>query len=263
MIRVAVLVICLCLGAQDSLADSPFHLDQKRDWILIGGGAAFGVAGMVMYSRIDPLTPDEIANLDVNDINSFDRDAVSPYRETEAGDALLYASYLLPFTFLAQEQAREDWKTLGVLWVETMALQLGINGFVKSTVLRTRPYVYDPDTPMDKKTSAKARVSFYSGHTSTTAANCFFVARVFHEYFTSRRAKVLLWTGAAIYPALTGYLRRDSGHHWRTDVITGYAVGALIGFLVPQLHLSFRDGNISARPVSISGGTGLALQVAF
>jgi hypothetical protein len=158
---------------------------------------------MAMYSRIDPLTPDEIADLDINDVNSFDRGAMSPYRETGAGDALLYTSYLLPLTFLAHERAREDWKTLGVLWVETLALQLGINGFVKSTVLRTRPYAYDPDTPMDNKASKQARVSFYSGHTSTTAANCFFVARVFHEYLTSRRAKILLWTGAAIYPALT------------------------------------------------------------
>jgi membrane-associated phospholipid phosphatase len=218
---------------------------------------------MVMYSRIDPLTPDEIADLDINDVNSFDRGAVNPYRETQAGDALLYTSYLLPLTFLANDQAREDWKTLGVLWVETMALNLGINGFVKSAVHRTRPYAYEPDTPMDEKTSAKARVSFYSGHTSTTAANCFFVARVFHEYLTSRNAKILVWTGAAIYPALTGYLRRDSGHHWRTDVLTGYAVGGLIGFLVPQLHLSLRDGDISVLPVSNSRGTGLALQVAF
>lgn len=245
------------------MADPPFRVERKWDLMTIGGGAALGAAGLIIYSAMEPLTPDEISSLDLDDVNSFDRNAVNPYREARAADVLRSSSFLLPLAFLANENSREDWKTLGVLWVETMALDLGINGFIKSTVRRTRPYAYEPDTPMDRKTSRDARVSFYSGHASTTAANCFFVARVFHEYLESRSAKILVWTGAAVYPALTGYLRVDSGHHWPTDVITGYAVGALIGYLVPQLHLSLRDGDISVRPVSDSRGTGLVLKVDF
>jgi membrane-associated phospholipid phosphatase len=99
--------------------------------------------------------------------------------------------------------------------------------------------------------------------TASTAANCFFVARVFQEYLASRTLKVLIWTGAALYPALTGFLRRDSGHHWRTDVMIGYVVGGLIGYLVPQLHLTGKDRGVSLQPVSSSGGIGLAIHVAF
>ena len=244
-------------------AEAPFALEPKREWILLGTGAALGVTSLAMLSQVDPLTLDEIAALDINDVNSFDRGAVEPYRETAAGDGLLYASYLLPLTFLTYKDTREDWQTLGVMWIQTMILQASINGIVKAAVLRTRPYVYDPDTPLDRKTSDSARLSFYSGHTSTTAANSFFVARVFHEYLTCRRAKVLVWTGAALYPALTGFLRRDSGHHWRTDVMTGYVVGGLIGYLVPQLHLTDRGREVSLQPVSSFGGAGLAIQVTF
>jgi membrane-associated phospholipid phosphatase len=257
------LVTCLCLTAKPVRAGSPFALEPKREWILLGTGAALGATSLVLDSAVDPLTPEEIAALDINDVNSFDRGAVKPYRETEAGDGLLYASLLLPFTFLAHEDARQDWRTLGVMWIQTMLLQSGVNGIVKAGVLRTRPYVYDPETPMDKKTSKSARFSFYSGHTSTTAANSFYVARVFHEYLKGRNTRILLWTGAALYPALTGFARRDSGHHWRTDVMTGYVVGGLIGFLVPQLHLSYGNGELSCRPASSFGCTGLAVCLFF
>lgn len=45
-----------------------------------------------------------------------------------------------------------------------------------------------------------------------------------------------MWTGAAILPALTGITRVKAGKHYWTDVITGYAVGALVGTLTPLLH---------------------------
>lgn len=263
ILGMAALVLCLCTGAATAGANSPFTLEPKREWILLGTGAALGIASLTLMSHVDPLTPDEIAVLDINDVNSFDQGSVGPYRETDAGDGLLYASFLLPLTFLTYGETRDDWQTIGMMWIETMLLQASINGIVKASVQRTRPYAYDPETSMDIKTSEAARVSFYSGHTSTTAANSFFVASVFQEYLTSRKAKILIWTGAALYPALTGYLRRDSGHHWRTDVITGYVVGGFIGYLVPRLHLAGKDRRVSLQPSSSFGGTGLAVEVSF
>ena len=45
-----------------------------------------------------------------------------------------------------------------------------------------------------------------------------------------------MWTGAAIVPALVGFTRVKAGKHYWTDVLTGYAVGALVGTLTPFLH---------------------------
>jgi membrane-associated phospholipid phosphatase len=261
---IAVIAVYLCVSTTPVAAESPFELEPRREWILLGTGAALGVTTLALISQVDRLTLDEIATLDINNVNSFDRRDMEPYRETAAGDALLYTSYLLPLTFLTYEDTRKDWQTLGVMWIQTVLLQTGLNGIVKASVLRTRPYVYDPETPIDVKTSKSARFSFYSGHTAATAANSFFVARVFQEYLASGKAKALIWTGAVIYPAFTAYMRRESGHHWRTDVMTGYTVGALIGYLVPQLHLTDKGRRVSLQPVSSSsGGAGVAVNVTF
>lgn len=249
--------------AQASSAQSPYDLETKREWILLGSGAVLGISALAIINSVDPLSIEEIEALDPDDINSFDRSGVQPYRDTHAGDALLYGSFLLPLTLLGPVETREDWKTLGVMWAETVLISSGLNGVVKGLVLRTRPYVYDPQTPMEEKLATGARLSFYSGHTSATAANCFFVAKVFNDYLENRAAKAAIWTGAAVYPALTGYLRRDSGHHFRTDVITGYCIGALTGYFVPVLHRVRTTNKLSFYPVPVDGSVGLGMQIVF
>ncbi len=257
------LALFLMAWAQAGAAQSPYDLESKREWILLGSGAAAGITALAIIENVEPLTNEEIALLNLDDINEFDRSGVEPYRDTEVGDALLYASFVLPFTLLVPVETRQDWKTLGVMWAETVLLSAGINGVVKGLALRTRPYVYDPQTPMDEKLDVEARVSFYSGHTSLTAANCFFVAKVFNDYLDNSAAKAAIWTGAALYPALTGYLRRDSGHHFRTDVITGYCIGALVGYFVPELHRVRTTDKLSFYPVPVEGSVGLGMQVVF
>jgi membrane-associated phospholipid phosphatase len=67
---------------------------------------------------------------------------------------------------------------------------------------------------------------------------------------------------AAVYPALVGYLRRDSAKHFRSDVITGYLVGALIGIGVPLLHKT-RNRDLTVSPVASFSQIGLALRYRF
>jgi membrane-associated phospholipid phosphatase len=64
-----------------------------------------------------------------------------------------------------------------------------------------------------------------------------------------------VWTGAITLPAIVGYLRVKAGRHYPSDVIVGYGVGALIGYLVPTLHKRTRDLNIDL--ISSDGGLGL------
>ena len=224
---------------------SPYDLELKRELILIGSGALLNITGLIVVENISPLTVQEINELDVNDINSFDRIAIKPHRESLNGDYLLYGSFLLPLTFLANDYTRHDWQMLGAMWLEVMAIQSGINLLIKGLAKRARPYVYDPNTPLEKKQTVGARLSFYSGHTSTTAATTFYIARVFSNYLSNKTVKTLIWIGAAIYPALTGYLRRDTGNHFRTDVITGYLIGAAIGYFIPEIHLRNEALNVS------------------
>jgi len=216
---------------------SPYDLELKNELLLLGGGVSSIIVGAIIADNVSPLSLQEINELDVNDINSFDRNAIKPFHESLNGDYLLYGSFLLPLTFLANDNTRRDWQMLGTMWLEVMAIQSGINLITKALTKRTRPYVYDPNTPLEKKQTVGARLSFYSGHAATTAATTFYIARVFSDYLSNKTVKTFIWIRAAIYPTLTGYLRRDTGNHFRTDVITGYLIGAAIGYFIPELHL--------------------------
>ena len=258
-----VLVVCgLLFSATTTRAASPYRLDRAREWVWLGTGAAIGIGGIVLTASTDPLTAEEIAGLDAGDINRFDREGMEPYRDDHAGDALSVTSYFLPLALLARPDARRDAATLGVMWLEATFFNLGVDGICKATVLRNRPYVYDAEAPPELKTSTSARFSFYSGHSASTAMNCFFAASVLSDYIDDGRAEALLWTGAALFPAVTSYLRVDSGHHFRSDVLTGYVTGAAIGWLVPVLHRVEND-RFSLHPASVGGSPGLAARVSF
>ena len=53
----------------------------------------------------------------------------------------------------------------------------------------------------------------------------------------------MVWGGAIILPALTGYAKVDAGEHFYTDVIVGYSIGAIIGYFVPVMHLKSKNQN--------------------
>jgi membrane-associated phospholipid phosphatase len=243
----------------------PYNLETQREIWLLSGGTAMSLAGLIMMENITPLTPQQISELNPAAINNFDRHNMGHYRENWNGDLMLYLSFALPFTFAFNEQMRRDWQTLAVLGAEVVLIQSGINSMVKRIALRTRPYVYQSDVPTEKKTSKDARVSFYSGHTSTTAAICFYVAAVYAQYLHDPTAKYLIWTAAALYPAVTGYLRVASGNHFVTDVLAGYTAGALIGYFIPRLHRSENKYALSLDYINYAGvyHLGLKYQLKF
>jgi membrane-associated phospholipid phosphatase len=243
--------------------NSPYTLDLTREAVLLGGGAAMGISGLIIMNSITPLTAAEIAALDPADVNAFDRPAIGRYREDPDGDLLLYASFLFPLSFLANQNTRRDWKILGVIGAEVLLFQSGLNALIKSSIPRIRPYAYDPDTPMDKKMEKDARVSFYSGHTATTAALSFYVAKVFSDYLEDSTTKTLLWTCAVLYPAIVGYLRMDSAHHFPTDVLTGYALGALLGYFIPEMHRVQEERNMAVSCRYSVKGVAVGLSIRF
>jgi membrane-associated phospholipid phosphatase len=146
---------------------------------------------------------------------------------------------------------------------EVLLLQSGLNFIVKSLTQRVRPYCYDNKTPFIEKTGVSAKLSFYSGHTSTTAALSFFVAKVFADYLSSSSTKFIIWTSAAIYPALTGLLRLDSGSHFRSDIIVGYVTGALIGYFIPVLHRSQLKDHLAVHTIFSSDHVALGIRCSF
>ena len=243
--------------------DLPKHqLNINRDIWLTAGGVALLTAGALTMSQVDPLTPAEIDALNKNDINRIDRGMMGIYRANHSGDAVLFSAILMPFSLLALEPVRENWQTYAVMGAEVILLQTGLNLLTKSLTKRVRPYAYDPTVALSEKTQRDARLSFYSGHTGTTAALTFFTARIFSDHIRDESYKKYLWAGAAFVPALAGYLRVSSAHHFLTDTLVGYAVGASIGYFIPELHKQL-DGQLSLTQTADGDGLELNLMVNF
>ncbi|MFT4680276.1 MAG: membrane-associated phospholipid phosphatase [Granulosicoccus sp.] len=224
--------------AQHKPHESPYKFNWKHEVAIASATIAYVGGGIALDYTRKGLTPAQIGSLNPSDINSFDRIALGQQGEREglASDILLGTSFVLPAAVLAVKRCRADALILGLMWIEVAGLTLGTTEFVKSLVLRNRPYVYNTSLAVDQKTHRDARMSFFSGHTSATAAFSFFGAKVFSDYSDNNTHKALVWTGAVILPAVVGYLRVRAGKHFPTDVIAGYLVGGAIGYLVPFLH---------------------------
>lgn len=232
-------------------AQSPYELVRKEEWAWVGGGLTLCAAGALSYYRI-PLAP--TGPPDPTGINGFDRWLMQSYREDHVGDALLATSMALPFTLLSRSDVKEDGETLALMWFEAALINQGLVFVSKAVVQRPRPYAYDVNAPEIMKARPDSRFSFYSGHTSWSAMNCFYTATVFSEYSENRDAEVAVWAGAVVYSALTGFSRVNTGHHFASDVITGFAIGAAIGYLVPALHRTDRPAD-GAAPAAASSRT--------
>lgn len=223
----------------NSYSQSPFQFNTKKEIIISGIGLGIGGIGGYLGLQTKDLTIDELNSLDPLQINSFDRGAVSNNSELarDISDIFLYGGNALPFTLFMGKRVRADKWRMPLMWIEGHLINAGLTGFIKNTARRPRPYVFNPDTELTERQSSHARSSFLSGHTSVTSYNAFFTAQTYAQYYPNSKAKVWVWAGAAIIPAVTGYLRVKGGRHYPSDVIAGYALGAIVGILIPKIHL--------------------------
>ena len=231
-------------------SQSPYTINWKSESAFLGMGVLSTGTGFLVASKVSPLSPEAIADLNRSAINGFDRQATFNYSPAAANlsDALLIGSHALPGIFLLNKESRSDFDNIALLYGETYLLTSGLTLLSKSLTLRTRPYIYNERTEDRLKVMTNARFSFFSGHTSITTANCFFVAKVFSDYFPNSKMKPYVWGMAITIPAVTAYLRVASGKHFPTDVIFGYGIGAAIGMLIPHLHSKQKDTKVTFYP---------------
>jgi membrane-associated phospholipid phosphatase len=122
----------------------------------------------------------------------------------------------------------------------------------KLTVARARPYVVHA-APGTLTPSVEDDVSFWSGHTSLT-----FSLAVAAGSVASLRGYALapeIWATGLSLAFVTGYLRIAADKHWTTDVLTGAAIGSIIGYIWPRyIHRWIRkDVSITPNGIALSG----------
>ncbi len=233
------LLLCLWMACSPLLAqESPYHLDLKKDLIILGIGTSTLATRHYIQKNLTPLTEAEVFHLKTSDVWSIDRPATNNWspRAGKASDIFLYASVAMPITLVAAKKTRSEAGKIGLLFLETMIINQATTDLIKGTAHRLRPFAYNLEVPIERRASKGARLSLISGHTSGSAAGCFFAAKVFSDYYPNSKLKPYIWAVAAALPAVTGYLRYAAGKHYFTDVLMGYTTGALIGYFIPHIH---------------------------
>jgi len=260
----AILFYCNLSFTQTPI-DEPFNVDTDKELIISGIGAAIGTAAIIATVNTKPLNVSEINSLNPLQVNKFDRIAVGPYESDVLGDVLLYSSFAFPLSFLAYDKTQEDFGAVSLMYGEAILLNASLNALVKALTLRNRPFVYDNNSLLEPKLDVDARYSFYSGHTSFTAVNTFYSAKVYSAYASNQSTKTILWIAAALIPAITGFSRVNTHNHFPTDVIVGYIAGAAIGYLIPEIHENNNNdnSNSSTGPVTFKHRPLLGFQITF
>lgn len=187
----------------------------------------------------EPLDDEALQQLDATRLWGIDEYSIrqQSLRARATSDRMLYSSFALPLTMLvAGEASRQDFGRVGLLSLQTILLNSGVTNLTKVLVKRPRPYLYRSEVSLELRERVSSRYSFFSGHTSQMAAMSFLSAGFYADYYPESKARPVVWTVAAAVPAFMGWQRIRAGKHYFTDVLTGYAVGAVIGLAVPALH---------------------------
>ncbi|MCP3932235.1 MAG: phosphatase PAP2 family protein [Bacteroidetes bacterium] len=235
--------------AQKNKSDilSVYRINRKVEIPVTLGLFASHIYGYNYVKNKPGLDEDELNQLDANDIWKFDRiateqDAAFRLEAHNSSDYFLNSSVLLPVLLGLDKNIRKDWVDLLVMYGETHAINSSIYLLSSSFIDRNRPLVYHPDVPLEDRTENGTRLSFFSGHVSTTAASTFFMAKVLSDYHPELgNKKYLLYGAALIPPAFVSYYRVKAMKHYPTDVITGAVIGATMGILVPHLHKNKKE----------------------
>ena len=152
-----------------------------------------------------------------------------------ASDVLLYGSFGGAFVANIAEGWKDQPSGRALMVAEAFAINGVLTELVKYAVRRPRPYTYD------HREGIGDDLSFFSGHSSFVAAAGFTTARSIDiSGAASPQLRAGLYGGATVLALATAALRVAAGKHYPSDVLVGLAVGASVGFLVPELHRSER-----------------------
>ena len=243
-----IFLLIILFSAQTSvLAQLPYKTDWTIETLTIGIGAAAGISSLLINDNLKPLTQEQINLLNTNHINGFDRFATNYYLPdlAKVSDVLVTTTVASPFLLLFSPKIRDGWATTGTMYVEAMLLAMALPHLTKGLVKRTRPYAYNPETPMNIKTETDTRRSFFSGHTTIAFTSAVFLSKVYSDIYPGSKYIPYVWGGSLLVATSVGLLRIFSGKHFPSDVLTGAAFGSLIGWAIPELHKKISGGNVN------------------
>ena len=257
------LTIFLCIPVS-FYAQSPYQCSWEKDSYILGTGAVTAGAGFYFYQSVSSPTIAEINQLSSETVNWFDRSATNHYSETAAtvSDVLYGVAAVAPFLLFANETMRNDWRPITLMYIETWSFIGGTSMLSKGLIERYRPYVYNPNVPLDKKLTSDAKMSFFSNHTTAAFASAVFLSTVYSDYNPNSEWRPYVWAGSLLMASVVGYLRYEAGEHFPTDILAGAVAGSAIGYVIPWMHRVGKE-NVSITPGIPHADYGFSVQLKF
>lgn len=252
------------ITASTVIGQSPYKCDWAKDGLIIGSGAIIASTAYVIDHSPSALSLQEINQLSSKSINWFDRGAVYRFSEEAAkiSDIVAGLSIAAPLVLFSDSKIRKEWSIHTLMYFETILFSASVPSIGKGSVKRTRPFVYNPDVTLEKKTTGEARRSFFSRHTTMAFASAVFLSTVYNNSYPNSKWTPYVWTGSLLAAGAVGYFRYEAGEHFPTDVITGAVVGSAIGYFIPFLHqVNNEDAQISITSTILPPGIGLQLRL--
>jgi membrane-associated phospholipid phosphatase len=134
-----------------------------------------------------------------------------------------------------------DWDTVRrtAIYGEAIAVNLALYTGIKHVVGRPRPYTYSEAADVQDYAVTQgndARQSFFSGHSSTTFTAAVSGSWLYAQSSPDVTMRTAVWATSLTLASATADLRVRAGKHFPSDVLTGAAIGTLIGYGIPRLH---------------------------
>lgn len=251
MKKIAFIIITFLTVTLNAQNTSPYEWKWTRDGIWTGATLGASAYGLILIQNKDGITEAELNALDVKDINGIDRWAAGNSSETanNISDIPFAASFALPFGLLFNDEINDHSGQFLGMYLQSLSTTSALYSITAGLVNRSRPYVYDENLSIDRRTSNNGQRSFYSGHVAAAATATFFAAKVYCDYNPDAKGKGFIWAGAAAVPLAVSYYRLQAGQHFLTDIILGYSLGAAVGILIPEMH-KLKDASLNVTPVS-------------
>ena len=263
----------------DSAAITPkrikrYHVNYWVTGSIIGVGMVSDYFAIGRLKNKPKITPEELVFLNSDQqkgvINSIDRWALQQNFEnrdifTKISDYGEIAIFLLPSLLMIDKNIRRDWFDLLLMYVEGHTITFSMYNYSPlgpTFVNRYRPFVYYSElTPDYRMNNNNSRNSFFSGHVGSCSYSTFFMAKVYCDYHPELGAKkYLIYLAASVPPLVIAYARVGALAHFPSDVAVGFAVGAIIGIVLPELHKTKLGKHLSLGMNESPEGTGITLR---
>jgi len=235
------------------------------------------LGGFALWTTLELLKPvlavpcrwcdrDAAGNDTLNDFDTAVRNALR-WSDTKTADTLstIFSFGLAPAAGIAvgagiaaHDRRLSEFPADLLVVAESAAIAINVNQITKYAVARERPDVH-ARTPAEraKNRSDDDNLSFFSGHAtlafalSTSAGT---IASMRHY----RMAPAMWITGMAL-ATCGAYLRIAADRHYATDVLTGMAVGAGVGFSVPYFAHRAKPVPVHVAPMTLPQGAGVSV----